>query len=171
MPTTLRIYSILPDEKKYPTGRLDKFERESLILLNTVIGPRIARAFQARVANWRTPVLFKQTLTKPSGTFGQVTIMPGKGKSLWSWISFGVRSRQIFPNKAASLLIRGGHSPRTTPGNRYGGSGRYAGPFTRTSGPVNWPGIRPRLFEEHVIEEQEGIIQRDVDRMAQKVFR
>ena len=168
----------LPDNRK-PKALYDLFEKEIEAYLRGKGLLKVKNAMKKRVVNWKHKPIFAYKYSTPSSGVWAVTIFP-KGKSgpdsenprkLWEYVSFGVRARPIYARNAPMLKFRPGYDAKTKAGNKYGGSGRRFGPLVETPRVLNWPGIEPRNFEMHIIDELEDDIRRDVQQIAFNIFK
>lgn len=108
----------------------------------------------AVVGNWANkPTFVVQERTE--GYHYEAEIIPTGNISHWRWVSRGTEGKVFGPKNAPALVFPfqgAGNSyvPKTSTGLFYGGPGRKIGPVRKFS-KVNWPGIKPRMFEESLM--------------------
>ena len=108
----------------------------------------------AVVGNWKE----KPTFTVQECTEGyhyEAEVVPTGNITHWRWVSRGTAGKTFGPKTAPALVFPfqgAGNSyvPKTSPGLFYGGPGKKVGPLRKFS-KVNWPGIKPRMFEESLM--------------------
>lgn len=146
-------------------------------LENTVKGDikdQLKGAMEKRVANWKHKPEIKDTFSSLPTRLSLLLMPAGRNSGKWRMVSGGVPRHFIFPKSIQKkrLFIRGGkggYSPKTRPGNFYGGSGSYSNNH-QWALVVSHPGIQAREFEKHVVEEETpkvvNKIQAVIDRAA-----
>jgi len=109
---------------------------------------------QAVVGNWKE----KPTFTVQERTEGyhyEAEVVPTGNITHWRWVSRGTAGKTFGPKTAPALVFPfqgtgNSYVPKTSPGLFYGGPGKKVGPLRKFS-KVNWPGIKPRMFEESLM--------------------
>jgi hypothetical protein len=117
----------------------------------------IQEAMKKRVKNWNHKPWFASNFSKNAAKNGGISILiypTGENVNLWRWVSGGTPSHRIQATNAPLLRFQQFNTPKTQPGNRYGGAGRKYGPWVNTPA-VQHPGIKARSFEEHIATEEE----------------
>lgn len=166
MPFQIKFETILLDKKSQP---IEQFERKSLaagFALQHQVADILEKAMEKRMKGWSRPPKINRKLEYLAKSI-RLDVSPRAG-GRWEWLTLGVKSHFIVPRRAKILRFRANYSPRTKPGNIYGGSGKRSGDVIYTGIVTNWPGIKPREFEKHIIEEEEDkifdILQKAIER-------
>lgn len=107
---------------------------------------------EKRVKGWTDAPRFESKFYALLTRIGLIVMPAGRGKKKWIWATAGTRDHLIVPRRAKLLTIKEGYDPRTKPGNIYGGPGSYSGDY-HLAGAVRHPGVKPREFERHIVQE------------------
>lgn len=174
MPLQIKLEPIFPERDVIA-------KRGATILrsLESVVSGDIARqiegAMEKRVANWKRKPNFKSDFNSLPTRLSLLVKPAGAGLKQWKIVSGGAKAHHIVSRKGKNLFIHGGvggYSPKTRPGNFYGGSGTYGGNSFYIKWPyfANHPGVQAREFEKHIAEEETpkivNKIQAVIDRVA-----
>lgn len=159
MPVTIAIEAILPpDPVDILIKKVDKLERDLEGVLKGPIKNQLKDAFEKRVTGWSSKPEFVGLFSHYQGSAGSMYVFPrGENAKKWKWVSGGTPSRIITAKRAPRLRFRTSYVPHTRPGNKYGGSGQYLGPYV-TPKSVQHPGIAARDFEQNIADELESDI-------------
>lgn len=116
----------------------------------------------AVVGNWTNKPTFV-VQEKTQGYHYEAEIVPTGNITHWRWVSRGTEGKTFGPKAAPALAFPfqgAGNSyvPKTAAGLYYGGPGKKVGPLRKFS-KVNWPGIKPRQFEESLMQKYKPTFQ------------
>lgn len=156
MPLKIKFETIELSKKDQPIEQWERKRKAVERALETHVGNILERGFNSRIQKWSKPPKIYRKVTVQA-TQMKLDVGPRAG-GRWEWVSLGVKPRLIVPRKAKVLRFRTGYIPKTLPNNRlYGGPGKYIGD-TVFRPAVSWPGIAPRNFEKHIVDESENAI-------------
>jgi hypothetical protein len=144
-----------------PPGGVDFMQRradEMVLAVEAALkGPvkdKLKGAFAKRTANWSGKPEFAAYFSRASKGGISLLVSPrGRQADKWKWVSGGTPRHRIEATNAPLLRFQQFYDPKTKPGNKYGGSGRKSGPWVNTKS-VSHPGIFPRDFETHIVDDE-----------------
>jgi hypothetical protein len=168
----LRVFPILPEPRDYPKNLIAKIDSAIYQALVYKVRPLIKNALYKRSANWQIKITFGSIYRRPKTDEFVLYVFPtgsDKVKSIWKYVSRGTDPHPITAVRAPMLKYPTDYTPKTKPGNVYGRKSGYSGPW-RTAVAVEHPGIEAREFEEHVIEETEKQIVKQIQLAINKAL-
>ena len=173
MPFEVRLEAIEPKDKDYPLNLIASIEHELQRTLNGPVKRQLKNAFEKRTKNWRRKPQWVGRYAYQALAGGRdisLTVYPrGPNRKIYEWTTLGTRSHIITTRTAPQLRFRR-YTPKTYPGNKYGGPGRYYGPVM-TAQTVMHPGTKAREFEKHVVDEEFNSILLQVRQAVQRALR
>lgn len=165
--------SVIPIEahpRNHPADKLIKLWPALEKHMKYKVKPMLVKDMENTTKNWKTKPKMEATISYPYGTRLQLTVEPkGRGSTNWKRISAGTRVRTIRAKTPRGMSFRTGYSPKTTPGGRYGGSGKRYGPWRRKVMTVRRHRIRPRQFSIKILKRREKTIRNGFNDVVRKV--
>lgn len=174
MPFTIKIDPVIPTNPEF----ISQSSAAVLIAIEEVMGGPIASQlqdeFRKRTEGWNHQPAFPRNFFSTVDQIGIEVIPDGENKKIWKFVSRGTKTHYI-TGKGASrgrpiLYVKGGiggYTPRTQPGDVYGGPGNYDMSGTFYTSIVHHPGIEARQFEEAIADGIEDtfveLVQRAID--------
>lgn len=151
----VEIHAILPPGGiAFMEKRADEMVLAVEVAMKGPVKEQLKRAFAKRTANWGSKPEFAGYFSRAGRNGVSILVSPrGANAQKWKWVSGGTPAHQIDAKNGPVLRFQKFYSPRTQPGNKYGGSGKKSGPWM-TPATVQHPGIRPRTFEQHIADEE-----------------
>lgn len=152
------------------------FRKELLNTSANVVAPKIITAARARVSGWVVPPEFMAEVTGSQQGITLDVIPIGPGADNWARVSRGVEGHYIRVKKPTTFrgvgryrphLRLNRYHPSTTPAGGFGARA-FRMPPTGYRQVVWWPGIRPRLFEEHIAKELSPAYYRDMENAVRR---
>jgi hypothetical protein len=142
----------------------EKGMRRTMLLAN--------RLWKARVANWSSPFTFPGKITYEKGIMvGTVRAKSSKrGLNRLNWTDRGTRPHVIEARRKPVLRFRLGHTPKTAPDGRFGGSGKATGSWISTK-KVKHPGTKKRDMRGKIKKQVDPIHSRNMARALSVGFR
>lgn len=119
----------------------------------TMMGPiakTLVKAEENYIDNWEHRPKIVSEFTRQKTQMKLVVKPSGTNKRYWVFVSMGTQGKQINPIRGPLLWLKGKYTPKTRPNNQWGGSGIYESGRTPKDS-VDWPGIKPRHFEENIV--------------------
>lgn len=173
---SIRIEPVLPTDLDFIQTHGDQVLREIKQVLQSRIGPMLANAFEDRATGWKDSPNFEQKFSETTDQMVMAVTPQGKNRKIWIYVSGGTKSHMIYNRKRTSkghgLYIKGGvggYSPRTRPGNVFGGSGTYNMSASFRAFAVHHPGIQPREFEKHIVEDEQDDLVSEITQVVEKL--
>ena len=118
------------------------------------VQPLVTKRLEIIVANWKHSPEFKAKEKSTANSFIIHIFPTGDGTDQWRWVSLGTKGPYPIPKAGPGYLaFQLGYQPKTKPKGQFGGPGKATGPWRRGVMQVKHPGIKPRKFEESVIEQ------------------
>lgn len=151
MPERVVFRPILPRNPNY-------FEDAATTLIGelaaTMMGPVARTLIQAEeqyIDNWKhKPKIISEFVHQKTQL--KLTVKPsGTNKKYWAFVSLGTTGKVYGPKSAQFMSVRLDYVPKTAPGGVFNGPGSYSGNVVFSQA-VDWPGIKPRKFEEKIVD-------------------
>jgi hypothetical protein len=128
------------------------------------------------VDNWENKPKFVASLFVERDSIALYVEPIGPNAKLWDWTSRGTKPHIIAAGtrlkggRKSKLLFKRNHTPKTTPGPTWGGSGKSSGPWV-SKRVVKHPGTKPRKFEEWIGKQIKADFRREVENAFRRGMR
>jgi hypothetical protein len=164
---TILIEPVNASPKDFPINTLRKVSRNLRGYLEKDLSRMLLKDMNATTEGWQEAPTMVAEVTAPFGTRLQLVVFPkGRGTLKWKRISEGTGPRTIRAKTPRGMRFRRDHDPKTTASGKYGGSGRYSGPWV-TAFEVTHR-IEPRKFSVLIMKRREKKIRKDVQKIVHK---
>lgn len=133
----------------------------------TKIADDIKNNFEKTTSTWSTKVVFRKYTKFDWNT--ELVAGSDTDNNIYRYVSGGVKGHKITAGGAfysgrsnkMALAFQPGFRPKTVPGRLNAGRGGRSGPVVLRES-VQWPGIKPRKFDETVLKERKDWINKTI---------
>jgi hypothetical protein len=171
----IRFDPIIPRDRDWPTSKWTQYEKALWNYLDDNLGQDMTKEFDKTIENWsHKPVIEKTVYWRYHYQMALWVRPAGKNSLRWKRISTGVRAHDIVAhNPSGRLHFKRFYTPHTTPDGKWGGSGHRYGPYVHpTMVPAGkWKGIKARHFAKKIKKKFQPRVFRDVQKIANRIFR
>lgn len=151
MPEKIVFRPILPKNPNYFDDIAKEITGELAAAMLGPVARTLIKAEEAYIDNWDHKPKIVSQFTHQKTQLKLLVTPFGKDKRYWAFVSLGTKGKGITPIHGPYLKVREGYLPKTAPSGVYGGPGTYSGGNVYLPS-VKWPGIKPRHFEEHIVD-------------------
>jgi len=156
-----------PMRKTLISRYYDAYE-EVRIAIDGQVKKRAIELANEIIDNWDNKPKFVASLFVTRDKISLYVEPTGPNAKSWDWTSRGTKPRlitagtRLMGGRKNKLLFKRNHTPKTTPGPTWGGSGKSSGPWV-SKRTVKHPGTKARKFEEWIGKQIKADFRKEIE--------